>query len=40
MRIWSAKQLVVHWPPSHHVSLRVFDKVVNWGQAAGRPHEF
>ncbi len=34
MRIWPTKQPVVHWPPSHHVSPRVFDKVINWGQVA------
>lgn len=31
-RIWPIKQPVVHWPPSHHVTTRVFDKVGNWGQ--------
>jgi hypothetical protein len=31
-RIWPIKQPVVRWPPSHHVTTRVFDKVVNEGQ--------
>jgi uncharacterized protein YlxP (DUF503 family) len=33
LRIWPIKQPVVHWPPSHHVSNRVFDQVVNWSQS-------
>jgi hypothetical protein len=32
-RIWPIKQPVVYWPPSHHVTVQVFDKVVNWGQS-------
>jgi hypothetical protein len=33
-RIWPIKLLGVRWPPSHHVTTRVFDKVVNWGRDA------
>jgi len=32
-RIWPVKQPVGHWPPSHHVTAGVFDKVVNWERA-------
>jgi hypothetical protein len=32
-RIWPIKQPTVHWPPSHHVTKSVLDKVVNWGQS-------
>lgn len=32
-RIWPVSQPTVHWPPSHHVTNSVYDKVVNWGQA-------
>jgi len=31
-RIWPVRQQSVHWPPSHHVTVEVLDKVVNWGQ--------
>jgi hypothetical protein len=36
-RIWPVKQPVVHWPPSQHVTTRVFDKLVNWGQFTVAP---
>lgn len=36
-RIWPVKQPVVHWPPSHHITTRVFDKLVNWGQFTAAP---
>jgi hypothetical protein len=32
-RIWPIKHQVVRWPPTHHVTSTVLDKVVNWGQA-------
>lgn len=36
-RIWPITNQVVHWPPSHHVTSAVLDKVVNWGQATAPP---
>ena len=36
-RIWPMKFQTVSWPPSHHVTSAVLDKVVNWGQAITPP---
>jgi hypothetical protein len=36
-RIWPLKQPVVNWPPGHHVTSAVLERVVNWGQATTTP---
>ncbi len=33
-RVWPINQPTVHWPPGHHVTSAVLDKVANWGQPA------
>ena len=32
-RVWPIKHQIVDWPPIHHVTSAVLDKVASWGQA-------
>jgi len=37
VRILPRQAQVIHWPPSHHVTNAVLEKVVNWGRSTGPP---